>query len=252
MIVVLLLASAALEQYNRANVLFQQQRFPEAESALNAALAEDPRLVPALTLKGKLAMGLNRFDEARGYFEKAAALEPKSPYVLFLLGFFHYVDNDFSKALPALERAHELKANDPRTLFYLALTHEGLANPDTALGLYRRTIELEPSADSFVAYGRLLFTQGDYPLSEGAIRKALELDPKSRDGHYELGRLHFEKRRFAEAAAEGEIALTNPGPGTTDRQIHYLLARVYSKLGKADRAESHLAKFRASGASLRR
>ena len=80
---------------------------------------------------------------------------------------------------------------------------------------------------------------------------ALALDP-SRDAHYEQGRLHFEQSEFAKAAEEGEQALAIPGAGTLDRQIHFLLGRSYGKLGKKQLAEEHLAKFKASGVSLRR
>lgn len=257
MIVLILLASAAIEQYNRANTLFQQQKFAEAEAALNSALKADPELVPALTLKGKLAMALNRFDVARVCFEKAVEVEPKSAYAQFLLGFFHYVDNDFKKAIPALEQARKLKPDDARAHFYLALSHEGLAAPDTAAELYRKTIAIEgqqgePSPDTHIAYARLLFTQGDYQASEAQVRRAMALDPKSRDGHYELGRLYFERSEWEKAAAEGEKASRLTGAGVTDRQIHFLLARAYGKLGKKELSEEHLAKFKASGVSLRR
>ena len=257
MIVWLLLATSALELYNTANTLFQQQRFEEAENALNSALRADPNLVPALTLKGKLAMGLNRFDIARECFEKAATVEPKSAYVQFLLGFFHYVDNDFLKAIPVLERARDLKSDDPRTMFYLALSYEGVAQLDKAAELYARTVDLEakqakPSADTHVAYGRLLFGQGDLQASEKQIERALQLSPDSRDAHYERGRLHFERGEWRKAADAGEKAFALPGVGTTDRQIHFLLARAYGKLGSAALAAKHLEQFKASGASLRR
>lgn len=257
MLSLLLLASSALELYNEANALFRQQRYPEAEAALNASLRADPDLTPALTLKGKLAMGLNRFDVARECFEKAARLEPASAYAQFLLGFFHYVDNDFVKAIPALELARSLKADDSRTHFYLALSYEGVANPEQAAKLYLRTIELEsaqrkPLADTHVAYGRFLFAQGDLGGSAKQIARALGLDANSRDAHYERGRLHFENGEWMKAIEEGETAFRLPGVGTTDRQIHFLLARAYSKSGNRDAAARQLALFRASGASLRR
>lgn len=257
MLALFLFASSALELYNEANALFQQQRFEAAEAALNASLRADPNLVPALTLKGKLAMGLNRFDIARECFEKAASLEPKSAYVQFLLGFFHYVDNDFVKAIPVLERAQSLKPDDSRSHFYLALSYEGVANPAQAAKLYERTMQLEsaqgkPMSDTHVAYGRLLFAQGDLHGSEKQIKRALELDANSRDAHYEMGRLHFEKSEWKQSIEEGERAFQLQGVGTTDRQIHYLLARAYAKVNNREAADKHLALFKASGASLRR
>ena len=254
---VLLLTNSAVEHYNRANALFTQQRMQEAASEVEAALAADPKLVPALTLKAKLAMAINQFDIARACLQSAAAIEPNSHYVQFMLGFFHYVDNDFSKAIPALERARALNGNDIRTHFYLALSLEGIAEPQKARTFYERTLELEKrankrSADTHIAFARLLFTLGEYESSEKHVAQALQIEPGSRDGHYETGRLHFERKQFEEAAAAGERALKLTGAGTTDRQIHFLLARCYRKLGKAELAASHLAKFNAAGVSLRR
>ena len=67
-----------------------------------------------------------------------------------------------------------------------------------------------------------------------------------------MGRLLYERRHYPGAIAHGEKALRIPGLGTTDRQIHFLLGRAYLKAGNRERAEEHLAKFRASAPSLRR
>ena len=253
----MLLLAAATSHYERANDYFQRQKFREAEAELTAALAENPDLVPALTLKAKLAMGLNRFDEARAALLRAAALQPESAYVQFMLGFFYYVDNDFQNALSPLDKARRLQPSEPRAVFYLALTHDGLGRAETAAALYEETIALEqksgrPAPDSHVAYARLLFALGRYEASQRQVTRALALAPRSRDARYEQGRLYFESGDFAKAAAEGEQALAVPGAGTLDRQIHFLLGRCYAKLGRKELAEAHLAKFKASGVSLRR
>jgi len=257
MILLALLLFSATDHYDRASAYFGKQRFTEAEAELAAALREDPNLVPALTLKGKLTMALNRFDEAREAFVRASALQPKSGYVQFLLGFFYYVDNDFKKAIPALEIARGLNPKDSRATFYLALSQDGLGAAESAIALYEKTVELEregghPTPDVHVAYARLLFSLGRYDEAGKQVDLALGLDPNSRDGHYELGRLYFERGDLAKAAEEGEKALGIPGAGTLDRQIHFLLARAYAKLGKKELADAHLAKFKASGVSLRR
>ncbi len=255
--VLLLLAASAAEHYQRASTLFDQQKFAEANEALDAALAADPVHVPALTLKGKLAMAFNRFDVARLAFERAARLAPESAYAQFLLGFFYYVDNDFVKAIAPLERARRLDASDSRATLYLAMSREGLAQPELAISLYEQTIELEtqrgrPSPETHTAYGRLLFTLGRQDEAARQFARVLELDPASRDGHYEQGRIEFERGRYAEAASHGEKALEAKGVGTTDRQIHFLLSRSYSKLGKDDLAGAHRKKFQSAPATLRR
>src|SRR3954451_16735646 len=98
-VVLLAAASAGQSEYERANELFRTGRYDEASQALSRALALYPNLVPALTLQGKLAVGLNHFDEARQAFTRAVELQPSSAYTQFLLGFYYYVDNDFRRAL---------------------------------------------------------------------------------------------------------------------------------------------------------
>jgi len=256
-LLVALAGSSGTADYQRANELFQQQQFVRAAEALDRAIKEDPNYVPAWTLRGKIAMAFNRFDIAREAFLKAARLDPASAYAQFMLGFFYYVDNDFSKAVPALETAARLDPSDSRPLLYLAMSQEGLAHPDLALELYEKTISLEAKTgklnpETHTAYGRLLFTLGRLDESAKQVARTLELDPNSRDGHYELGRLALERGNAAEAAAEGEKALAPRRSGTTDRQIHFLLARAYAKMGKEDLAQWHRKQFESSPMTLRR
>jgi Tfp pilus assembly protein PilF len=250
-------ASLGQQQYERANELFRRQRFSEAAEAVDLAIKEDPSFVPAWTLRGKIAMAYDRFDFARAAFQRAVHLDPNSANAEFMLGFFYYVDNDFAKAFAPLERAFQLDPNDSRALLYSALSQEGLARPDLAERLYSKTIELEtklgrPSAETHTAYGRLLFTLGRNEESAQQVALVLQLDPESRDGNYEAGRLAFEKGDFGKAAEAGEKALRQPGAGTLDRQIHFLLTRAYSKGGNATLAELHRKAFEGSAPTLRR
>ena len=61
--------------YERANALFTAKKFPEALAAADEALRLDPKLVPALTLKAKLAMAAYRLDVAKRCLEEALALD---------------------------------------------------------------------------------------------------------------------------------------------------------------------------------
>jgi tetratricopeptide (TPR) repeat protein len=248
---------SALALYQKAAAFFQQRQYEQSLAALDEALKLDPRLVPALTLKARLAMAVNRFDIAKASLLQAVEIEPGVAGSHFLLGFCYYVDNDFKNALPPLERSRQLKPDDARTHFYLALTLEALARADDAIASYEQSLKLEKNggeilADTLVAYARLLFTLGRYDQSETLIDRALAAAPDSRDAQYEKGRLLFERRAYAEAITHGRKALEQPGAGTTERQIHFLLARAYAKLGQKELAEIHLAKFRAAPPTLRR
>lgn len=256
-LLLLLAASLGPENYQRANRLFEGQQFSQAGEALDLAIQEDPGFVPSWTLRGKIAMVYGRFDIARAAFVRAVKLDPNSAKAQFMLGFFYYVDNNFSKAVPSLETAARLDPNDPRALLYLALSEDGLAHPDVAAALYRQTIEREAkigqrNPETHTAYGRLLFTLNRNEESARQVAQVLQLDPHSRDGHYESGRLAFAEGNFAKAAQEGERALTETGPGTLDRQIHFLLTRAYSKLGNLELAKLHRKAFEASLPTLRR
>src|SRR6266487_3552867 len=70
--------------YEKANALFVAKKFPESLAAIEEALRLDPKLVPALTLKAKLAMAANRYDVARQTLERALAIAPYAAYARFL------------------------------------------------------------------------------------------------------------------------------------------------------------------------
>src|SRR3989442_1614068 len=132
----LLAESPGYRAYEKANSLFVQQKFDESFTAIEEALRLDPKLIPALTLKAKLAMAINRFDVARQSLEQALAADPKAQYAQFLYGLEAYLTNDMQAALPRFRKAHELNPSDPRATLYFGLTTESLGEPAEALKLY--------------------------------------------------------------------------------------------------------------------
>ena len=59
---------------------------------------------------------------------------------------------------------------------------------------------------------------------------------KEREAHYELAKVLFQMKRFAEAAQAADRAVTLD---RSDYRIHYLLARIYTALGDTGKAEEH-------------
>ena len=142
-------------------------------------------------------------------------------------------------------------------VFYLAMTQEALGDEAKALELYQQAEILSPeksrqSAGILVAYGRFLLSLGRSQESVEKDRLAIEADPESRDAHYELAKGLDHEGDFKNAALEGERALTLPLFGTSDAQIHFLLANLYRKLNQPDLAKAHLEKFQAAPQTTQR
>jgi len=248
-------ASPGYAAYERANSLFAAQKFPEAQAAIDEALRLDPKLVPALTLRAKLAMGTNNFAQARASLEQALAIDPKMQYAQFLYGLEAYLRNDMQAALPRFRKAQELNPADPRATLYLGLASESLGDTAEALSRYEEAVRLEKTAgasqaETYLPGARLLFLLGRFDDAERWIREALKLAPEMRDPHFELARLQLRKGESEQAAKEAEIALARGGGIVTDAQIHYLLIRAYRESGQAEKAAEHAALLRALEAPI--
>jgi tetratricopeptide (TPR) repeat protein len=251
------LAVGPAQPYEKAKQDFAQRKFPEAVSEVNAALYKKPDMVPALVLKARLAMFAHRPDVAKSCLITAITADPTSEEAQFFLGAVYYVENDFKVAISPLQTAQTLSPKSSLPVFYLAMTHEALGDAAQALDLYQRAEDLSPekspqSASILVAYGRFLLSLGRIQDSMEKYRRAIERDPESRDAHYELAKGLDQEGDFNNAALEGELALTLPELGTSDAQIHFLLAKLYSKLKQPDLAKAHLEKFKAAPQTTRR
>jgi tetratricopeptide (TPR) repeat protein len=243
------LAVGPAQHYENAKQDFAQKKFLEADSEVNAALHESPYMVPALVLKSRLATFAHRPDITKSCLITAITADPSSEEAQFFLGLFYYTQNDFKFAISPLQTAQTLSPKSPMPVFYLAMTHEALGDETKALELYHQAESLSPekspqSAEILVAYGKSLLSLGRTEDSVQKYRRAIEDDPKSRDAHYELAKGLDHQGDFKNAAIEGERALTLPDLGTSDAQIHFLLASLYRKLNEPDLAKTHLEKFK--------
>ena len=251
------LAVSPAQHYENAKQDFSQHKFPEAVSEVDIALHESPYMVPALVLKARLATFAHRPDVAKSCLITAITADPASEEAQFFLGVFFYTQNDFKLALSPLQTAQSLSPKNPLPVFYLAMTHEALGDATQALDLYQQAENLSPekspqSASILVAYGRFLLLLGRNQESIEKDRRAIEEDPESRDAHYEFAKGLDYEGDFKDAALEGERALTLPELGTSDAQIHFLLAKLYRKLKQPDLAKAHLEKFQAAPQTTRR
>ena len=242
--------SAGYPAYERANRLFVAGKYQESFNAVDEALRLDSKLVPALTLKAKLAMSINRYDVARECLERAIAADPSSWYSQFLYGFQFYQQNEMPEAIRALEKTRRLNPRDPRTALYLCLAKESLGQTTEALNSYQEAIRIGEATgkldtDMLLTCSRLLLLLGDYEKCGGLVQRALKLAPNSRDPHFESARLLLKKGDPAGAAKEGAIAVQLRTGDVTDRQVHFLLIQAYQAGGREREASQHASALRA-------
>ncbi|MBL8234659.1 MAG: tetratricopeptide repeat protein [Bryobacterales bacterium] len=230
--------------YERANALFTKQQFAASLDAVEEALRLDAALVPALTLRAKLAMAAKRNDLARADLEKAVSLNPKSAYAQFLLGLVLYEQNELQLALKPFEAAMKGNARDPRAPLYLGLCQESLGDTDQAAMLYEKAIRLEeqagqPQVETYLIAARLEMVLNRTDAAARWIDRAIRRDGSSRDARFESARLAARRGNYTAAVKEAERALALSGGETSETQIHALLARSYQWLGDTAKASQH-------------
>ena len=251
------LAIGPAQHYENAKRDFAEQKFIEADSEVNAALHQSPYMVSALVLKARLATLARRSDVAKSCLITAITADPTSEEAQFYLGLFYYAQDDFKLAMSPLQTAHTLSPKSPLPVFYLAMTNEALGDESKALDFYQQAENLSPersleSAEVLVAHGKYLLSLGRTQESIENDRRAIQINPRSREAHYELAKGLGHQGDFQNAALEGELALTLPYAGTSDAQIHFLLSNLYRKLNQPDLVKAHLQKFEAAQQTDRR
>jgi tetratricopeptide (TPR) repeat protein len=252
LLILLLFSAPADEYYRQAHARFLERKIPEALTAVDQALALDPKLVPALILKARLAMAINRYDAARDCLTRALAVEPTSWSAQFLFGFQFYEQNEIPRAIVEFEKARRLNPRDTRTALYLGRAYETVGRTREALGLYKEALRLEqkPAIETLLTCFRLQLLLGDLEDCRQLIEQALRLAPESRDAHFEAGRLLLRQAQPEAAVAEAERALALREGEVTERQVLYLLIQACQAAGRAADAARHADALRALESGL--
>jgi Flp pilus assembly protein TadD len=184
--------------------LLQKQDFTQAADVLSRGLranAKDPQLVLAL---GVARYGQRRFDDAAVAFLQVIQIDPRieQPYA-----FLGKMLDQAGTHLEKITKAFEAWA---------------ASNPQNA------------QAQLLLAKARLVGDSQD-ASAESLLRRSLSLSANDWEAHYELGVLLAAKRNYRDAAVElsraSELDPKQPMP-------HYHLARVYDRLGEAERAKA--------------
>ena len=207
-----------------------------AVDAYRRALAERPafrkasnNLILALVKSGK---GSEAVERARAL----AAESPKDPDRYFTLGLAQS-EQDVEGAIESFRRALELAPRHTLAHYNLALVLRRADRLPEALVELERALAIEPRAEAHYTMGVIYWHQGDRDRAVGALRAAVEVDPRYADAHETLGSVLKEKRDWtgASASLRRAIAIRPDRPS-----CHYALGQVLQLSGDERGARAEL------------
>ena len=175
-------------------------------------------------------------------FSEAVKRFPNSARLSIGLGLALDLRGDYDAAVKALVRATDLEPADPHTYFFLSRVYDrSPSQAEEVVQRFRRFADLRPKDAEAVFYyamslwkGRRSETSQEYlDQVQSLLKKAIELNVSSSDAHFQLANLYSQRRQYAEAVPEYQLAL-KLSPDISD--AHFRLGQAYVHIGKQDLA----------------
>jgi tetratricopeptide (TPR) repeat protein len=206
-----------------------QEKMPEALEAYRAAAVADPSNPDRTLDYTRLLMDMDRYDEAIQFIQSGTTETASSSPVKLRLGAVEMIKGDYAAARDAFNAA--LAENPELDAGYvgLAQTYARQGNDTEALGILEAARSKSPGRYLLEYYFGLLASRlGREDEAIVALERAAQLEPKSPDPSFELGKIYVSKQDWpgARKAFEHVVAL-NP----QFVPAHYQLSKVYAHLG---------------------
>lgn len=150
----------AQQLYDQAMKCFTAGDLETADAGFQKVLGIAPDNAPSLINLALIAQRQKRYPDADQFLRRALRLDTGNAAAWLLMGIGAYEQNDMDAALAHLAQAVLYAPRDARARQYLGVT---------------------------------LGRRGWYSAGEEELRRAVELDPKSADAHYNLAAIYMER-----------------------------------------------------------
>jgi len=178
--------------------------------------------------------------------KKAIALNPTNAELEYQLGRLYFTLNWYDKSIAAMKLALAITPDYPEVYDSLGLTYEALQDVKQAEESFAQAIELDRKHGikdpwPLINYAELLFDQESPKASLPLLNQALEIDPRSPDANYQMGRVMRALHRNAEAEKYFEKTI-DADPSFAN--AYYQLGSLVQKRGDSARAAVLLDRFK--------
>lgn len=102
---------------------------------------------------------------------------------------------------------------------------------DEAIDLYRKSIDLHPTAEAYTFLGWTFSFRGEYEEAIEQCKNAIQVDPEFGNPYNDIGAYLIHLNRFEEAVTWLELACTAPRYDARHFP-HFNLGRIYERLGE--------------------
>ncbi len=188
---------------------------------------------------------LNHRDWARPELDKLATAHPQDPLYLYWLARLDFDAQNYSAAIIRLRSVLKLDPKMMRAYDTLGLCYDYLGQFHEAIKSYDHAVELnrlqsKPSPWPLVDRAISLISLNRLVEAEKDLREALACDSRLSQAQYQLGRV-LEMQGGYEAAVQSLNQAITLNPSFAEP--HYLLGRIYHRLGKDQLSKKEIAQF---------
>jgi tetratricopeptide (TPR) repeat protein len=232
--------------YLEGLILSRQRRFREALLKLQKSLEfeqGDSEIHKQLALN---AVSLDRLDIAEPALKTTIQLAPNDFMAHFHLGLLYFTTNRFALAEGQFQKVTELRPAYMKGHEYLGLAQEELEKDGPALQSYHKAVELTEQQglkdeSPYLRLAKFLWVRNRIKESVAPSRKAVELNPKSAEAHFVLGRLLYRLGQDDEALRSLQRSTEIDAKFA---EAYYLASQIYSKQGREEDARREMQNFR--------
>jgi Tfp pilus assembly protein PilF len=167
---------------NLANLYMRLGRAADAESELRAALALDPRFVPALVNLADLFRAQGRDADSARVLEQALQVTPDNAEALHALGLLRVRQGRRAEAVDLLRRAARRQPESTRLAYVYAVALHGTGEPARAIAVLEDAHRRRPAnRDVLIALVSYLRERGDTKAALGYAEQLVTLAPNDRE-----------------------------------------------------------------------
>jgi arylsulfatase A-like enzyme/Tfp pilus assembly protein PilF len=195
--------------YEIAQILIDRGQYAAAGGELRQALAVEPKMAAARNALGVVALNQEDLPLAEREIRQALEMKPDVRLAHYNLALLAEKRHDAQTAQAEYLRELELHPNNFKAAFNLGKLYEAERRPAEQEAAYRQAIEANPEfGEGYFYLAKLLLDQGrGFDEAVTLARKGLDVAPRSPYaplGHYVLADLYSRLGRPADAAAEAQ------------------------------------------------